>query len=126
MFNCKICGKEVDSNHSYKNLEEHQMCFYCNFWRELLAEDAERPPHTWCVSDGTHNVINPDEPGNYFQGFGGAEFNIEFNDGTRIITHNLWCQGKPEEDYWKEKFPDNAKFVDNKKWRKIGECSYLL
>lgn len=130
MLVCKICGKEIDSNRYYKDvgetLKEQQMCFYCNFWRERLEEDAKRPPHTWCVIDGTHYVIEPDEPGNYFQGFGGAEFNIEFNDGTRITTHNLWCQGEPEEDYWKEKFPDNAKFVDNKKWQKIGECSYLL
>lgn len=129
MSKCKICGAEVDSDRyvqdTKEEMEEHQMCFYCNFWRNMLEEDAKRPPHTWCVIDGTHYTIEPDEPGSYFQGFGGREFIIEFNDGTTVTTHNLWCQSEPGE-YWKDKFPDNAKFVDNKKWQKIGNCSYLF
>lgn len=129
MSKCKICGAEVDSDRyvedTRKELEEHQMCFYCNFWRDMLEKDAKRPPHTWCVIDGTHYTIEPDEPGSYFQGFGGREFTIEFNDGTTVTTHNLWCQNEPGE-HWKDKFPDNAKFVDNKKWQKIGNCSYLF
>lgn len=129
MSKCKICGAEVDSDRyvedTRKELEEHQMCFYCNFWRDMLEKDAKRPPHTWCMINGTHYVIEPDEPGSYFQGFGGREFTIEFNDGFVVTTHNLWCQSEPGE-HWKDKFPDNAKFVDNKKWQKIGNCKYLL
>lgn len=129
MSNCKICGAEIDSDRyvqdTKKELDEHQMCFNCNFWRDMLEKDAKRPPHTWCMINGTHYVIEPDEPGSYFQGFGGREFTIEFNDGTVVTTHNLWCQSEPGE-HWKDKFPDNAKFVDNKKWQKIGNCKYLL
>ena len=99
-MNCKICGSPVDADHYINDvalkMRKHQMCFGCNFWREMLEKDAKCPPYTACMIDGTHYVIAPDDPSSYFQGFGGAEFQIEFNDGTRVITHNLWCQGEPE------------------------------
>ena len=60
---------------------------------------------------------------NYFQGFGGAEFRIRFNDGYEVITHNLWCQGEPEGS-WKEKFPNNADF--DWQWKQIGNCKHLV
>lgn len=125
---CKICGKEFDATHFVDDVEhqmkENCMCFTCNFWRDMLEEDAKRPPHTHCMIDGTHYVIGDEDSKSYFRGFGGARFQIEFNDGHRVVTTNLWCQGNPE-GYWKEKFPDNAKFERNLKWKKIGECSYL-
>lgn len=124
---CEICGKEEDPSHwtNESEMRAHQMCFNCNFWRDMLEEDAKRPPHTWCMIDGTHYIIVPDNPNSYFQGFGGAEFQIEFNDGHRVVTHNLWCQGEPD-GYWKDKFPDNARFENNLKWTKIGNNEYLI
>lgn len=124
---CKICGKEEDPSDwiNHKEIEEHQMCFSCNFWRDMSERDLKRKPHTWCVIDGTHYVIEPDNPNSHFQGFGGAEFHIRFKDGHGVITHNLWCQGEPK-GYWKEKFPNNARFVDNKKWKDINGVKYLL
>lgn len=122
---CIICGEEIPLNR-YTNdqeLREHQMCFDCNFWRDMLERDAERPPYTCCVIDGTHYVIEPDEPNSFFKGFGGAEFHIYFDDGYEVVTHNLWCQGEPE-GYWKEKFPNNAKF--DWEWKKIGTGEYLV
>ena len=123
---CKICGKEEDPSHwtNQSEMEKHQMCFSCNFWRNMLEKDAKRKSHTVCMIDGTHYVIEPDDPNAAFQGFGGAEFQIEFNDGHKVITHNLWCQGEPE-GAWKEKFPNNARFVKNLKWVKIGEVKHL-
>ena len=128
-MNCKVCGDIVDSDNFMsdiaKNMETHQMCFHCNFWRDMLEKDAKRPSHTWCMIDGTHYVIEPDDPGSYFQGFGGAKFQIEFNDGHKVITHNLWCQGEPPKE-WIDKFPNNARFENNLKWRRIGESQYLI
>lgn len=125
MITCKICGSKYDPSHSYEGpkLIKRQLCFSCDFWREMLEEDAKRPPHTWCVVDGTHYVIEPDEPEATFQGFGGAEFHIHFKDGHEVITHNLWCQGEPGE-HWKDKFPNNADF--DWKWEKIHGISYLV
>lgn len=92
----------------------------------MLEKDSKRPPYTWCIINGTHYVIEPeDDPETYFRGFGGAKFQIEFNDGYRVVTTNLWCQGEPSEE-WRDKFPDNARFERNFKWKKIGNCSYLV
>lgn len=124
---CCICGKEEDPSHwiNESEMREHKMCFSCNFWREMLEKDSKRSPHAWCIIDGTHYVIEPDEPNSAFQGFGGAEFQIEFFDGTRVVTHNLWCQGDIPQ-YWKEKFPDNARFERNLKWTDINGIQYLI
>ena len=124
---CKICGKEEDPSHwiNGNEMREHQMCFSCNFWRDMLEKDYKRPPHTYCMIDGTHYVIEPDKPNTFFKGFGGAEFQIEFFDGTRIVTHNLWCQGEPNEQ-WRQLFPDNARFENNLKWIDIYGTKYLV
>ena len=122
---CKICGREeIPSDYTNeKEMEDHQMCFHCNFWREMFEKDKKRLPHTWCMIDGTHYVIEPDEPNAAFQGFGGDEFHIYFKDGYEVITHNLWCQGEPNE-YWRPQFPDNADF--DWQWKKIGKNNYLI
>ena len=126
---CKICGDVMDSDNYLSDvafaMDTHQMCFHCNFWREMLEKDAKRPSHTWCMIDGTHYVIEPDDPSSYFQGFGGAEFQIEFNDGHRVITHNLWCQGEPPKE-WIDKFPNNARFERNLKWKQVGGVQALI
>lgn len=126
---CKICGEEFDSSNYLKDCKEsmdsNQMCFTCNFWRERLEEDKTFPPHTACMIDGTHYIVGDENDKSHFRGFGGAEFNIQFDDGVVIKTTNLWCQGEPE-GYWKEKFPNNARFVDNKKWKDINGVKYLL
>lgn len=124
---CKVCEKEETPSNYINESEmiEHQMCFFCNFWRDMLEKDSKRLSHTWCVIDGTHYVIEPDDPGNYFQGFGGAEFQIEFNDGHRVVTHNLWCQGDID-PAWRDKFPDNARFENNLKWTDINGTKYLI
>lgn len=124
---CRICGKEENPSNwtNEDDMKEHQMCFTCNFWRDMLEEDKKRPEHTCCMIDGTHYVIAPEDEQTYFRGFGGAKFQIEFKDGTRVVTTNLWCQGEPK-GYWKQYFPDNAKFENNLKWTDINGIKYLL
>ena len=47
-----------------------------------------------------------------FRGFGGREFEIEYLDGGRRITVNdLWYQG-PIPPAHRDRFPDNARFVN--------------
>lgn len=122
---CKICNKEEDTSHwiNGKEMLKHQMCFNCNFWRDMLEKDSKRLPHTYCMIDGTHYVIEPDEPDATFQGFGGAKFHIRFKDGHEVITHNLWCQGEPK-GYWRSQFPDTADF--DWKWKNIKGNNYLI
>jgi len=123
---CIICGKEVEEHFiNSGTLKSHKMCFNCNFWREQLVNDKELiGQHKTCMIDGTHYIICDENSKSAFRGFSGAKFQIEFNDGTRVVTTNLWCQGEPTA-YWKDKFPNNARFENNLKWTKIGNCSYL-
>lgn len=113
---CKICGKEDFPDHYSDEfgipMKEHQFCFNCEFWNKMYEEDKKRLPHTVAIIDGTHYIVGPENDSSSFRGFGGHKFQIEFNDGTKVVTTNLWCQGKPDE-HWKFLFPDNAKFEYN-------------
>lgn len=124
---CKVCGKEENPNNYVNSWKEqllhHKMCHSCNFWRNRLEEDSNLPPHTAVMIDGTHYIIGPDD--DYFRGFGGSKFQIKFNDGTRIVSTNLWCQGKPSPE-WTAKFPNNAVFENNLKWKTINGINYLM
>lgn len=117
---CRICGEDYDPSHSMleKEMEEHQMCFSCNFWRDMLKKDSKCLPHRVAIIDGSHYIIAPEDDPDPFRGFGGDRFEILFKDGYRVITTNLWYQGEISE-HWKEKFPDNAQFVDHDwKWKR--------
>lgn len=109
---CKICGNKEIPDHWFNGQEmiEHQMCFLCNFWREKQEIDRKRNPHTWAVINGVHYYLDP--PTNSpFQGFGGHNFKIRFNDGFETECNNLWCQGDIPPGYWRLVFPDNAEFI---------------
>jgi len=108
---CKECGKIVSTNYLNETKEAliaGNICFKCHFWvSKLVIKDNPRTVRV----DGTHYYIDDDKPrGSSFLGFGGAEFNIKFNDGRLVTSHNLWCQGDIPE-HFKERLPDNAVFV---------------
>ncbi|MFB8071104.1 hypothetical protein [Streptomyces californicus] len=58
------------------------------------------------VVDGQHYSIGPGASG----GFGGRRFDIEFFDGRRVTTHDLWSQGTIPPKH-RERYPDNARFA---------------
>ena len=113
---CKICGK-YQSPEDYSNkeeLESNQLCFECNFWHQHIEKDKKREPHTWFIANGGHYIIEPDRDENYqgFVGFGGAEFKIKFNDGTLVVSHNVWFQGEIPEAFRRNNFyRDNATII---------------
>ena len=63
---CKICGQYEENTDWIKSckteLEEHQMCFTCNHWRQQHEWDKERGEHNWCVVDGHHYVLEEPAP----------------------------------------------------------------
>ena len=85
MIRCKICNKEEHPENwiNGDSMIEHQLCFNCEFWRMQHQLDVkQRGEHNWCIIDGHHYVIESDdsiEPNNPFRGFGGAEFQIQWN-----------------------------------------------
>lgn len=81
--------KSVDSKDSY--------------WRVQLSDRSNA-----VVINGVHYRIGP--PGGEFQGFGGRRYDIEFLDGRRVTTYNLWYQGLIPPKYLIQ-LPDNARWV---------------
>lgn len=108
---CKICGNIFSTSFMEdmkSRLLEKNICFNCNFWENKIS--IKDDPRTVRIN-GVHYHIDDDKSHNTsFLGFGGDEFNIRFNDGRFVTTHNLWCQGDISK-HFKDKLPDNAVFV---------------
>jgi hypothetical protein len=62
------------------------------------------------VVDGVHYMLGDDKPGDAFKGFAGRRFDIEFFDGRKVTTRDLWHQGTIPPK-WRKRYPDNARFV---------------
>lgn len=120
---CKICGQEVPD---YRVFPKEGVCYDCDFWSKKVKSDKTEEPYRVVIINGTHYYIGDEDSQSGFRGFGGAKFYIEFNDGTKVETTNLWCQGEIP-SLWREKFPDNAKFCNNNwKWKNINGVNYLV
>lgn len=78
------------------------------YWEDLIAKDADG---RGVVIEGVHYRLgqNGDRPGPY-NGFAGTRYDIEFDDGRRVTTHDLWYQG-PVPPKFRDRLPDNARFV---------------
>jgi hypothetical protein len=83
-------------------MEEKTCCFHCAYW-DLKVDN---PTGLVIVEHAAYRV----GPGNS-GGMGGRRFDIEFLDGTRVTTHDLWHVGIIPEWFWK-KLPDNARFLN--------------
>lgn len=111
---CVMCGGVAGTNYiGNQSMVERNMCFSCNFWEDRLH------------SLGLNNFIingnfytdsgQVDKPTKMFLGFGGRLFVIETFDGRIISTNNLWYGGRITQ-WFRDKFPDNAKFVTPKNY----------
>ncbi|GGX26811.1 hypothetical protein [Streptomyces chryseus] len=69
-----------------------------------LPADADESRRV--VVDGKHYTIGPGGSG----GFGGRRWDIEFFDGRKVTTHDLWSQGTIPPKH-RERYPDNARFA---------------
>jgi hypothetical protein len=87
-------------------MDELQLCFTCLFWTEKL--EYKNDPRIVRV-DGTQYVIGDEDAPRAFRGFGGARFNIDFHDGRKVTSTNLWCNGDIPE-HFRAELPDNAVF----------------
>lgn len=64
------------------------------------------------IIEGVHYTLgkNGNKPGPH-NGFGGRKFDIEFFDGRRVSTYDLWYQGVIP-PIFQDRLPDNAKWAD--------------
>ena len=118
---CPTCGEEIGrfvSDISF--MEKHGECFECSLWRKRLPLVNKS---NVAIIDGTFYTIGSEDDPSPFRGFGGDKFVINFKDGRKVTTTNLWCGGNVSK-HWKPQFPDNADF--DWEWKKIGEYNYLV
>jgi len=125
IIKCCECGKEYDTSKTGRGerLAEKKLCFYCDFWMEKIAwTRTERKDQVVRVK-GEHYFIEKDCPKAYqgFLGFGGKKFVIQFHDGRRVVSRNLWSQGTIPE-HFRDRIPNNAVFVWVQDCRIRGDC----
>ncbi len=89
-------------------LVERGLCYFCNC---MVNRMGKRGPGSVIVN-GYWYEIKPDRPNGQrdFAGHGGAEFIIEFHDGRKVTTTNLWACGQIAA-HFRERIPDNAVFA---------------
>ena len=119
---CPTCGQELGKFWSDENsMKKHGECFECSLWRERLSLVGNSDV---AIIDGTlYTIGDEDSTDPSCRGFGGDKFVINFKDGRKVTTTNLWCGGEISE-HWRPQFPDNADF--DWRWKKIGDYNYLI
>jgi hypothetical protein len=90
------------------------------FWGPGGHRDEDDPMRR-VVVDGVHYYLGEDrKESGTFKGFAGRRFEIEFFDGRRVVTNDLWYQGRIPPK-WRERFPDNARFVPQPQPKPLAE-----
>jgi hypothetical protein len=111
---CKECGRLISTDYDRKTKEDmiaRQLCFRCSFWHEIIA-DIKNPRR--CIIDGRSYIVveAPRDMPLRCRGFAGRTFKIEWLDGRKVITNNLWTNG-PIPQRFLDRLLDNAKFNQN-------------
>lgn len=108
---CTVCG-ETGFHRNYmgetgKRMKETGECFSCAHW----GQRADNPPEL--VIDHYIYSIGPEPGPNFdrrFLGMAGRRFTIEFFDGRKVTTHNLWSGGEVPERF-RDRIPNTANFA---------------
>lgn len=119
MMICAKCQKETDDDiHYSKSIREGQ-CFSCTFWWELTR--SPEPGTKQIVVDGHVYQFRPGkwQGPTWSLGFGGREFYIKKHHEGLMMTNSMWHRGKVPPE-WREKFPDDAVFINGEQWQDCG------
>lgn len=108
---CTSCGQLERVEYLNKDrLVALQLCHGCELWHGRLVHPRER---CHAVIGGVwYTVEREPRPGtpDHCKGFGGARFEIEWLDGRRAVTTNLW-RGGDVPDHLRADAPDDARFI---------------
>lgn len=122
-------GGSVGRNYHYcgdtKELLEKAVSDYVNTmktWVEVGLRTMDRvakgDPNV-CIIDGYVYTVGDESSKSTFRGFAGREFFIEFTDGRKVRTTNLWAGGTVS-PVFRKYLPDNAKFANGEHWVDVG------
>lgn len=123
---CSICEAtyEIESFNPnaplVKTMVEKHICFQCAFWLDKI----ENPAPNREVIKGEHYTFNPYQDHQaIFQGHGGRVFYGVRNDGTLIISNNVWFQGEIPKRF-REQLPDTAQLISKKTYTKLKNNNF--
>lgn len=110
VISCDICGALATTNYTKpipNRMIDQNLCFHCLLWQDRSNENE---PKRLIIEGEVYSDGGNQPRGSSNQlGFGGRVFKIE-RDGLVWSTNNLWYGGVVPEE-WRERLPDNAKFV---------------
>jgi hypothetical protein len=108
-FTCKTCGEFENTDQWDKAAGERllaaQQCHACNYWQGLI--DLKDDPRSVRVG-GQQYIVGPEKE--RVKGFYGSTWTIQFKDGRRVVTNNLWHRGRIPSRF-QPALPDNAIFT---------------
>ena len=116
---CKDCGAEnygvnfTPNCAEKKTIDAEGVCFSCAYWRICAAQ-----PHETVIDGRIYSV--GDRPSSPRNGMAGRRFDIEYFDGRRVTTYDLWAGGDIPERH-KPAIPNTARFIGGAGFIKIGE-----
>ena len=94
--------------------EQHGYCFLCAFWENRARSHPRTVIDGYVYTPGTRTKGR-------FRGMAGRRFDIEYFDGTRITTRDLWGGGEVPEAF-RDRIPDTARFLGAERV-KVGETT---
>lgn len=118
---CKHCGKEEKASYveaTKSRMVKEERCFTCDYWLELAKQHA-KDEKCFVVAEDSPSM----RPGEHLQdggftggntkwnGFGGRLFEIEFLDGRKSKSNNVWYQG-PVPERFKHLFTRKARVIE--------------
>ena len=92
-------------------------CFTCAFWEIRATRGCETVIDGWTYYPG--NRDRPWSDGGAGHGMSGRRFEIEYFDGRRIVTYDLWSGGEVPKRF-RHRFSDTARFVGGASREKVG------
>lgn len=117
---CRDCGEANYwtgfSGEMKPVIDAEGICFTCAFWRVAVTKKHDTVIAGRIYSPGDVNK----KPGGQFNGMAGRRFEIEYFDGRRIVTHDLWSGSEIPAKY-REQIPDTARFLGGAGFVKIGD-----
>jgi hypothetical protein len=120
---CSDCGVKgyptaYTSTCAEKNaMDAHGVCFTCAFWRVQVEKKHET------VIDGRIYGVGDRPKGGRHNGMAGRRFDIEYFDGRKVTTYDLWAGGDVPERY-ADQIPNTARFLGGAGAVKVGETVY--
>lgn len=125
---CPGCSKKGFHNkymgHEGKRMVRTGECFECAFWELRCKAGADLVINHFVYSIGYEPA---DEDARYRArqrsdlGMSGRRFDIEFFDGRKYTTHNLWAGGEIPERF-RVRLPDTARFISGER-AQVGDIT---